>query len=237
MTSSRGRLTAGRVFVGAQVALSLVLLVAAGLFLRTLINLQNFDLGYSKDHLAMLSVDASAAGYSNQARGLLFRNLQDKLRTVPGVKSVTYSMNGLFSGSESGDAVLVEGYTPTGKNDRSSRFDAVGPSYFSALGIPLCRYLCCVRHDCPRDCWDYRLRTGRRAGRRLFSDPLSGKQIIRSHSDRSRCYCLRSGNPLAGRLDRRHTARCEPRASIQPSLCATSNCYSSVIIKEWQLRK
>jgi len=135
MTSSRGRLTAGRLFVGAQVALSLILLVAAGLFLRTLINLQKVNLGYERDHLAMLNVDASAAAYKDEARSLLFRNIQDKLQGVPGVKSATYSMNGLFSGSESGDSVLVEGYTPAGKDDKDSAFDSVGSAYFSAVGI------------------------------------------------------------------------------------------------------
>ena len=137
MTLSRGKLTAGRMFAGAQVALSLVLLVGAGLFLRTLLNLEKVDLGYRRDHLAVVSVDTSAAGYNRATSGLLFRRIQDKLRTVPGVQSATYSMNGLFSGSESGDRILVEGYTPTGKDDKGSRFDSVGPGYFAALGLPM----------------------------------------------------------------------------------------------------
>jgi predicted permease len=137
LTASRGKLAAGRLFVAAQVALSLLLLVAAGLFLRTLVNLQNVDLGYQKERLVMLSVDATAAGYKDQARGLLFRNVLDKLRASPGVKSATFSQNGLFSGGESGDHILVEGYTSSGKDDRSSRFDSIGPGYFSSLGIPM----------------------------------------------------------------------------------------------------
>jgi predicted permease len=137
MTASRGKLTSGRLFVAAQVALSLLLLVGAGLFLRTLVNLENVNLGYQKDRLAMINVDATPAGYQPATRGLLFRNILDKLRATPGVKSATFSQNGLFSGSESGDGVLVEGYTSTGKDDKSSRFDLVGPGYFSSLGIPL----------------------------------------------------------------------------------------------------
>jgi predicted permease len=137
MTSSRGKLAAGRLFVGAQVALSLILLVGAGLFLRTLMNLQKVDLGYSRERLAILEVNAAAAGYTDAARGLLFRNIQDKIRNTPGVQAVTYSMNGLFSGGESADEVQVEGYTPAGKDDKGSRFDSVGPNYFSVLGIGL----------------------------------------------------------------------------------------------------
>ncbi len=118
-------------------AISLLLLVGAGLFLRTLVNLQRVDLGYQKDRLALLSVDATAAGYRAETRGLLFRNVLDKLRSTPRVKNVTFSENGLFSGYESGDQVLVEGYTPTGKEDKASRFDSIGPGYFSTLGVPL----------------------------------------------------------------------------------------------------
>ena len=136
-TNSHSKMTAGRLFVAAQVALSLLLLVGAGLFLRTLINLQNLDLGYQKDRLAMVTVDTSPAGYKPETRGLLFRNVLEKLQSSPGVKSVTFSQNGLFSGSESADTITVEGYTSKGKDDKGSNFDAVGPGYFSALGIPL----------------------------------------------------------------------------------------------------
>ena len=108
MTASRGKLTSGRLFVAAQVALSLLLLVGAGLFLRTLVNLQNVNLGYPKDRLAMINVDSTSAGYQPAVRALLFRKILDKLRATPGVKSATFSQNGLFSGSESGDRVLVK---------------------------------------------------------------------------------------------------------------------------------
>ncbi len=137
VTSSRRRLNTGRAFVAAQVALSVILLMGAGLFLRTLLNLENIDLGYSKDRLAMVNIDIAAAGYKPEATGHVNQNLLERLRALPGVKAVTYSMNGLFSGSESGDTISVEGYTPTGKDDKGSAFDSIGPNYFSALGIPL----------------------------------------------------------------------------------------------------
>ena len=60
----------------------------------------------------------------------------ETLRNTAGVESVTFSGNGLFGGGDSGDRIEVEGYTATGKDDRGSRFDNVGPHYFSALGIP-----------------------------------------------------------------------------------------------------
>ncbi len=137
VTASLSRLRLGKLFVMAQVALSLVLLVGAGLFLRTFLNLEKVDLGYSRDRLLLISVDGVTAGYKDERLLALYRQLLDKFRNTPGVRRATFSENGLFSGSESGDQILVEGYTPKGGKDRGSRFDQIGPDYFSALGIPL----------------------------------------------------------------------------------------------------
>ena len=60
-----------------------------------------------------------------------------RIRAVPGVRAATYSNNGLFGGSDNGDEIIVEGYTPTGRDDRGSRYDAGRPGYFSTLGIPV----------------------------------------------------------------------------------------------------
>lgn len=136
-TASAGRLRLGKIFVATQVALSLVLLVTAGLFLRTLTNLQHADLGYAREKLLLLRVDGVTAGYRDQRLETAYRQLLDAFRNTPGVRGATYSQNGLFIGSESGDTVRVEGYTPRGRDDRTARFDTVGPGYFSALGIPL----------------------------------------------------------------------------------------------------
>lgn len=137
VTASLSRLRLGKLFVMAQVALSLVLLVGAGLFLRTFLNLEKVELGYSRDKLLLIRVDGVTAGYKDERLVALYRQLLDKFRNTPGVRRATFSENGLFSGSESGDQVLVEGYTPKGDKDRGSRFDQIGPDYFSALGIPL----------------------------------------------------------------------------------------------------
>jgi predicted permease len=137
VTASGGRLRLGKFFVAAQVALSLVLLVGAGLFLRTLLNLEHLDLGYPRERLLLIRVDGVAAGYTEERLEPAYRQLLERFRETPGVHGVTYSQNGLFSGSESGDHVRVEGYTPRGNDDRAARFDEIGPGYFSVLGIPL----------------------------------------------------------------------------------------------------
>jgi predicted permease len=114
-----------------------VLLVGAGLFLQTLWKLQAVDLGYAKERLLMLTVDGVTAGYKGARLGNLWHELAERIRQLPGVHGVTYSTNGLMGGSESADEVDVEGFTPQRDNEKFSRFDMVGPGYFSTVGIPL----------------------------------------------------------------------------------------------------
>jgi putative ABC transport system permease protein len=127
----------GKLVVVGQLALSLPLLVGAGLLVRTLLNLQHIDLGYSKERLVTIRVDVQAAGYDVARQSTAFEDLRARIRAVPGVRGVTYSNNGLFGGGDNGDQIIVEGYTPTGRDDNGSRYDAVGPGYFSTLGIPV----------------------------------------------------------------------------------------------------
>jgi predicted permease len=137
VTGGGSRLNLAKGLVIVQVAVSLMLVIGAGLFLRTLWNLQAVDLGYPKEKLLMASVDGATAGYKGAQLSILWRDLTDRLRVVPGIQGATYSGNGLFSGSESGDEIEVEGFTPQNNKDKSSRFDIVGPQYFSTIGIPL----------------------------------------------------------------------------------------------------
>jgi putative ABC transport system permease protein len=137
ITGSSGRLNLAKGLVVVQVALSLSLVFGAGLFLRTLWNLQSVGLGYPKEKLLMATVDGATAGYKGPQLSSLWRDLTDRLRALPGIQGATYSVNGLFSGSESGDAIEVEGFTPQNDKDKNSRFDIVGPEYFSTVGIPL----------------------------------------------------------------------------------------------------
>lgn len=137
LTASVAWLRAGKTVVVGQVALSLPLLVGAGLLLQTLQNLQRVDLGYAKERLLMVRVDVDTAGYEENVRLPLFKRLLERVRVVPGVRAATYSKSGLFLGSDSSDGILVEGYTPRNDDDRDSRNDHVGPNFFSTLGIPL----------------------------------------------------------------------------------------------------
>ena len=136
-TTSVAGIRWGRILIGAQVALSVPLLLGAGLLARSLANLQDVDLGYSRNGLLLLRIDARSAGYDNPRSLALYPELLDRIRKTPGVTSASFSENGLFSGSDSVDEIEVEGYTPKGADDKDARWDQTGPDYFTSLGVPL----------------------------------------------------------------------------------------------------
>jgi len=137
LTGSSAKIGAGKILVTGQIALSVMLLIGAGWFIRTLRNLENVDLGYQRDRLALVGVDFLSAGYSGKRLPIAYNEVRDRLAGIPGVRGVTYSTNGLFSGSESGDKISVEGYKSQKPQDLHARFDQTGPNYFSTVGIPI----------------------------------------------------------------------------------------------------
>ena len=134
---SAGRMSFAKGLVAVQVALSFLLLVGAGLFLRTLENLQRVELGYARDKILQLGISAAGAGYQEQRRVALFDEIAGRLSRIPGVRGVAYSENGLFLGIDSGDRISVEGFTPKSDRDQGSAFDVIGAGYFSNLGVPI----------------------------------------------------------------------------------------------------
>jgi predicted permease len=132
-----GRFPLGKILVASQVAVCLLVLFAAGLLVRSLKNLRDLDLGYSRDNILMARVDPVAAGYKPAQLIDYEREMSARLAALPGVRSVTASENGLFSGTESADQMKIEGYTPSRDKDRVAYWDQVGDNYFHALGIPI----------------------------------------------------------------------------------------------------
>jgi predicted permease len=132
-------MSTGRYLVVVQVAISMVLLVAAGLFVHSLARLGEVSLGYNRDRLLLFRLDAAPAGYKEAAAIRLEQDLLARISTIPGVRSATLSSNGLFQGEESQDPIAVQGYTPKSSEKIHSRFDHVAPGYFSTVGIPLLR--------------------------------------------------------------------------------------------------
>ena len=136
-SSKTGRVPVAKILVVAQVALSLVLLVVAGLFLRSFKNLARVQIGYDNDHLLYFSVSPLSYGYKAPEVSQLFEDMIERLNALPAVRGTTLMDNGLFGGTDSNSDVSVEGAKPTTAGPQDSRWDMVGPNYFSTAGIPI----------------------------------------------------------------------------------------------------
>jgi len=132
-----GQLRSGRFLVSLQLALSLPLLVGAGLLARTVYNLQRADLGFPAARLLLVRVNLRQAGYEGARRDRLLRELVGEIGRIPRVQATSFSQLGVFTGGESSATIEVEGYTPKGDHDRGSALDVIGPGYFSTLGVPM----------------------------------------------------------------------------------------------------
>ncbi len=135
--SGSGRMPLGKVLVGVQVAISLLLLVSAGLFVRSLQKLTAVPLGFDSSHLLMFRMIPATSGYKPAATGPLFQQLLAKFATAPGVSGVSLSENGLFFNSDSGDDISIVGFTPKNGQEMNASWDQVGPNYFATIGIPV----------------------------------------------------------------------------------------------------
>ena len=126
-----------------QVAISLVLLVGAGLFLRTLDNLRSVDIGWNPQNLVFVRVDAEGAQLDNDRKLRFFQDGMDRLQAIPGVRHATVSKPTLMSGGMFGTGFYVQGRIyPKGRDSYVEGRDdinrvVVAPNYFEAMGIPL----------------------------------------------------------------------------------------------------
>ncbi|MFN0121156.1 MAG: ABC transporter permease, partial [Blastocatellia bacterium] len=126
------------VFVMTQIAASLLLLIVAGLLLRSLRESTLFDPGFKTENLLLATVDLRRHGY-DQERGLEFyQQLSERLRTLPGARAVTLALTVPLSGSRDSLSYRIPGHTPpAGGTGFSISYNVVGASYFATLGIPL----------------------------------------------------------------------------------------------------
>jgi len=107
---SRRLVSPSQLLVASQVALSLLLLIGAGLFVRTLHNLKTVDLGFSPQKVMVISIDPTLIGYKGGRIAALYKDLLQKVEATPGVRSATLSSNGLVSGNGWQNQVTVPGY-------------------------------------------------------------------------------------------------------------------------------
>jgi predicted permease len=120
-----------------QIALSLTLLIVAGLFAKSLYSLNHIDLGLKVDNVVTFSISPSRNDYTLKRTHQLYEQLEDEIAALPGVTSVTNSTIPILNGISWGREASVEGYAMGPDTDASVLVDWIGPSYFHTLGIPL----------------------------------------------------------------------------------------------------
>lgn len=123
--------------VTGQIALSMALLVSAGLFIKSLSNVSRVDLGLNPENVVMFAVSPQLNGYEGDRSAEFFLDLAERLEAIPGVTAVSSDVVGILGGSSWGNDVSVEGFDWEPGIDNNSRYNQIGPGYFSTLGIPL----------------------------------------------------------------------------------------------------
>jgi predicted permease len=135
-SSDGSRRFAGKTLIALQVGLSLVLVVGAGLFLRTLVNLRSQPLGFRADQLLVFRVDPTANGYQGAQLLDFYERVLERVSAVPGVNAASFARYGLLTGAATRDAIVIPG-AAAGQNEVGVYVHHVGPRYPETMGIPL----------------------------------------------------------------------------------------------------
>jgi len=115
-----------------QIAISLLMLVVAGLFVRNLSNLNSIELGFNRENVLLFRVDARKAGHKDPEIVAFYRDLRDRFSAVPGVREASLAQDSLIQAGD-GLPISVSGSPP----DPANRFLAVGPKFFETMQIPI----------------------------------------------------------------------------------------------------
>jgi predicted permease len=136
---ARSRTLLSKALLVVQVAISLVLLIGAGLFLRTVQNLRHVDVGFNTQNLVLFQVNPRMIQFNPKQFPSLYREITDRLLAVPGVRDATFSHVPLLSGSENSTSIFVQGRSyPLARNrDNNIHRLVVWPNFFGTMGIPL----------------------------------------------------------------------------------------------------
>jgi predicted permease len=130
----------GKSLLIVQVAISLVLLVGAGLFLRTLNNLRHVDVGFDPQNLVLFRVNPGLNRYDEARMRNFYRDMLDRLGSTPGVRAAAMSQPALLSGSVNSTSIYVQGRSyPLGRQTTGNSINrlVISPNFFEVMGIPL----------------------------------------------------------------------------------------------------
>ncbi|MGH9385203.1 MAG: ABC transporter permease, partial [Vicinamibacterales bacterium] len=120
-----------------QIAMSMALLVPAGLFAKSLMNVSRVELGLRIDHLVVFGIAPELISYSTERTRALFERIEDELSSSPGVTSVVATIVPLIAGNNWNNSMVVEGFQAAPDTNTSASFNGVGPGFLKTVGIPL----------------------------------------------------------------------------------------------------
>lgn len=182
----RHGLRIGRALVVVQVAVSVVVVVAAGLFGATLRNLRGQDMGFQGRGVVTFSLDADGTGVEGEALRALHRRLLERLNGMQDVRSATLASVSPLSGNVDGKGITVPGFTPRNDDDLFVNVDTVAPDYFSTFGIPVLR------------------------GRPITADDTETSPHVAVISESAARYYFEGQDPIGRRLEIRGATRLNP---------------------------
>jgi predicted permease len=133
------RLSPSSLMVVLQVGISMVLLTGAGLFARSLLKLQNEDVGFDRSNILLVGIDPRLAGYKTAELPTLYQQVIERLSSVPQVKAVSMATYAPMAGSRRSSSIVIPGYTPQPGEDLSVEDVLTGPKHAELLGVPLLR--------------------------------------------------------------------------------------------------
>jgi predicted permease len=120
-----------------QIAMSMALLVPAGLFAKSLMNISRVDLGLKADHMMLFSLAPELNSYSTERTRQLFQRIEEEVAALPGVTSVVAAIVPVLAGDNWGNSLVVEGFDAGPDTNTNASFNGVGPGYLRTMGIPL----------------------------------------------------------------------------------------------------
>jgi len=135
--SGSSRWMLGKALVAVQVALSLLVLLGASMFVRSLQKLNSIDLGFKRENLLLFGVDGTLSGYKDEGLGSLYQRIQERLRAIPGVRSVSLSRHSLVGDGSSQSGMDIPGYRKRPSERLVVYRNSVGPDFFETMGIPI----------------------------------------------------------------------------------------------------
>jgi predicted permease len=139
VTATRGATRFRTGLVTAQIALSMMLLVVAALFVRSLINVSRAEVGLNPENVVAFGVSPALNGYDGERSALLFARLEEELAAMPGVTAASASSIAIIAGNNWSNDVSVEGFERAPDTNANASVNEISPNYFATLGIPLLR--------------------------------------------------------------------------------------------------